>query len=308
MCGGGGDGGKDALRYQKQQDAERKKRIQRGEAALDRMFSQLEGGGFTGDPRIAAAEMDYEEYRQAIQDILKGGVDVRQNGRQVIAERSVWNPTIRVPTYERYLTKDGRQQLLDLGLNPDQVGSTNARHYLDLYGSEDWYDNAVQRPPIWEEHQQAYLDFANPQLDRQFGTARKDLTFALSRAGQTQGSISGERRADLDTDYGQAQQDVAQTGLDYANKARSDLAAQKQNAYQMLNSTANPGSTTAAARASLNALRDTPALSPLGQVFQNATAGLAGAVPAYQQGQQNARVQDIIYSRDPNTGSASVVK
>jgi len=165
----------------------------------------------------------------------------------------------------------------------------------------------VQSAPVWEEHGQAYLDFANPQLDRQFADARGDLTYALSRAGQTQGSVAGDRRSDLELDYGLRQQDVAQTAQEYENTAKANVASQKQNAYQMLSATANPGAATKAAQASLNALQATPSLSPLGMVFQNATAGLAGAVPAYQSGRQNARINNIVYSRDPNQGSASIV-
>lgn len=307
MCGSGGGGSKDALRYQQKQDRERRARIARGEGELERMFASLEGGRFTGDPRHAAAGMEYGEYEQAIRDILGSGT--RQE--EYIAGYSEPNSMVgEVPLYgsRKVLTNQGRQQLIELGLDPSQVGSVSASPYLDLYGSEDWYDNATQTSPIWEEHRQAYMDFANPQLDRQFGDAREGLTFALARQGQTQGSIAGERRADLETDYGERQQDVAQTGQDYANRAKQDLAAQKQNAYQMLTATANPGATTAAARSSLAALRDTPALTPLGTLFQNSTAGLAGAIPAYQQGQQNARVQNIIYSQDPNRGSGSVVR
>lgn len=310
MCGGGGGGSDRALKYQKQQDEARRQRIQSGETQLRQLFNNLRGGHYTGEAVNAAGGMSYDDYASTIKKILRDNRDTRQTGSQVILERGPMNPTVRAPTYEQYLTKAGRQQLMDLGLRADQIGSLKAKDYLDLYGSEDWFapGTAKMVDPIWKQHGQAYLDFANPQLDRQFGDAREDLTYALARQGQLKGSIAADRRTDLETSYGERQQDVAQTALGYENQARQDLANYEQNAYQMLNSTANPGSTLQTARSNLSSLREMPALSPLGAMFQNATAGLAGAVPAYNSGRETANVQNIVYSRDPNKGSGSVVR
>lgn len=165
------------------------------------------------------------------------------------------------------------------------------------------------KAPIWETHQQAYLDFANPQLNRQFNDASEQLTYALSRAGQGGGSVAVDRRADLETDRGKRQLDIAETALGYGNKAKSDIAQQKSMLHQMLNNTANPGATTQAARSALSAISARPSLTPLGEMlFQNTTAGLAGALPAYGQGKDVARVNNIIYGGDPNKGSSRVVR
>jgi hypothetical protein len=117
-----------------------------------------------------------------------------------------------------------------------------------------------------------------------------------------------DRREDLETDRGQRQLEIAQTAQDYGNKARSDLSQQKSSLYQMLNSTANPGATSQAARSALASISSKPAMSPIGMLFQNTTAGLAGAVPAYREGQRTADVNRIIYGRDPDQGSGRVLR
>lgn len=164
------------------------------------------------------------------------------------------------------------------------------------------------RAPIWQQQQQAYMDYAKPQLEDQFGDARDQLTFALSRQGQGRGSLAGDRRADLNRDYDLRRQEVADKGRGVANQARGDIANQKQNLLQMLSASADPGATATAARSAVSSLASTPEFSPLGPLFQNATAGLAQGMQGMQNQRMNEQVQGITYGGDPDRGSGRVIR
>ena len=302
MCGGGG-GSDDALNYQLGQEQKRKKRIAAGERDLERLFAPLEGDAFENVTPYAGFA-DEDSLLQAIRE--NWGMSGQQ---QALAGGPVTSTLAQalVPNFREMKTPQG---LLDLGFTMDQIkGATRPedllRYYRDGSGQKRIEGGGT---PIWEQHKQAYLDFANPQLDRQFDDAAAELTYALSRQGQTGGSLAVDRREDLETDRGQRQLEIAQTAQDYGNKARSDLSQQKSSLYQMLNSTANPGATSQAARSALASISSKPAMSPIGMLFQNTTAGLAGAVPAYREGQRTADVNRIIYGRDPDQGSGRVLR
>src|SRR3546814_9115062 len=49
----------------------------------------------------------------------------------------------------------------------------------------------------FDTRSKAYLDYATPQLEDQFAKATEQLIFALSRGGNLNSSVAGERLADL---------------------------------------------------------------------------------------------------------------
>ncbi len=162
--------------------------------------------------------------------------------------------------------------------------------------------------PIWEQQQRAYMDYAKPQLEDQYGDAQEQLTYALANQGQLAGSVAGDRQARLGRDYDLRRQEVADKARGVGNQARADVADQKQSLLQMLSASADPGATATAARSAVGSLQNTPEFSPLGPLFQNATAGLAANMGGRQQGQMEQRVQGIQYGRDPDRGSGRVIR
>lgn len=244
------------------------------------------------------------------------------------------------------LADPGRNALLDLGFTAQQIQDANLegalgkrgssgigsnRNYYNYGGAgaasdasqsldvlKQVYTDTMGDPgkwtrvegtgtPIWEQQQQAYMDYANPQLQDQYADAQKSLTYALARQGQLAGSLSGDRFADLSKDYKLQQQQVADTARGYANQAKQNIADQKQSLLQMLNATADVGGTTDAARASLNSLKSTPSFTALGPLFQNATAGLGAYATQQQNAQQQKRLNQIAYGGDPDKGSGRTI-
>lgn len=162
--------------------------------------------------------------------------------------------------------------------------------------------------PIWEQQQQAYMDYATPQLQDQFGDAREGLTYALSRQGQGRGSLSGERFADLSRDYQLQQQEVADRARGYGTQARQNVNDQRMSLMNTLQASADPGEAARQAQSAVQSLSQTPSFGTLGPLFQNVTGGLAAA----QQGARNAdlrdRVNQIQYGGDPDRATGRVIR
>lgn len=192
------------------------------------------------------------------------------------------------PAAEQRRQEEERQQRIQQG-----------RQQLDrIFGQLD---------PVAERQQQAFLDFANPQLQDQFGDARQDLAFALARGGQSTGSLAAERQADLERDFQLQQQNIADQALGTAGETRENIANQRQSLLNMLNATADPGQVAGQARLAVTNLSQTPSFSPLGPLFQNATGGLAGAIQGFQQNKQQRRIDDIL-NTDPDQGTGRIIR
>lgn len=304
MCGGGG-GGSDAVDYQREQERKRQQQIQQGKAQLDRIFADLEGDTYQQVSPIAG--MSEQDFGEAVRQALAGNVVPISMDNWPGAQNDPAKP-------ERSILNDaGAQALRELGISSNLIGATDPEAYTKLYGQiynspNTWEKVEGTHDPIWEQQQQAYLDFANPQLKEQFGGAREDLAYALMRQGQGSSSLAGERYGDLSRDFQIRQQDVAEQARGYGNQARSNVADQKQSLLTMLNSTADAGAAANAARSQVAALSATPQFSSLGPLFQNTTAGLAAGLQGNQQYQQDQRLNQIMYGGDPDKGAGRVVR
>lgn len=335
MCGGGGGGGNDSLRYQREQDRKRRQRIAEGKQQLDQIFGELEGQQRVADQDYL--NMSEDEFRDEIASILDGGVVTQRTQDPRTGLFNGFNGTGGAPAFSigRSFTPEAQRRLDEMGLGDvnrpirqtstssgDRFGrrqmtsgggiSTNISDYLKKYrqAKADPSNYSMQddpnAQPIWKQQEEAFRDFANPQLMDQYGDAQKEQTFALARQGVDRSSIASENRADLNRDFQLQQQNVDEQARGYGNQARSDISSQKQSLLNMLNASADPGATATAARSAIDSIRSQPSFSPLGPLFQNTTAGLAAGVGAQQAAQQRKQYNDITYGGDPDKSSGSV--
>lgn len=128
---------------------------------------------------------------------------------------------------------------------------------------------------FYNQRQQAYVDYAMPQLNRQYGDALDNLTFALARSGLLESSVAARKQGDLNYDYQLQRQGVVDEGARLANQARSDIANARSSVVSDLYATENPAAAAAAAQARARIATQQPTFSPLGALFQNITSGLA---------------------------------
>lgn len=185
----------------------------------------------------------------------------------------------RTPTDEYAAFRDQQSELEKLAENGNLFRSRNTAEGFD----DDYFQSQAD----------AYRDFATPQLDRQMRDAGNRLTYALSNAGTLGSSTGNTRRSDLEQDFARARANLESRGQDIANQSRDAIARERQNLAGLVQqgvpmNNINSQVADLATRARQNSFDD------LGQMFQNATAGIGN----FEQGRRFGRI-----ARDtPNFG------
>ncbi len=163
--------------------------------------------------------------------------------------------------------------------------------------------------PYFEGRKRAYIDYANPQLEDQYGDAQKELTFSLARSGLLDSSVRGQKAGDLQKRYDLTKQEIADKALAFSGEAKSAVEDARSNLISTLNAT---GDTEGAASGAINrasALSKPAAFSPLSQLFGDFTAGLGTQAALekanyYSGGQTGSRYNTGLFA--PKTGSVKV--
>lgn len=130
-------------------------------------------------------------------------------------------------------------------------------------------------------------DFQNyylPQLDEQYGDAKKGMTFNLARSGNLKASTAGDQFGKAEGKYLNARTDIANKALDAANVLRGRIEDQKSNLYALNASSADPGMAISRASAAQSMLSQPQGYSPLGDVFASLLNSGAQVIGAERQG------------------------
>jgi hypothetical protein len=149
---------------------------------------------------------------------------------------------------------------------------------------------------FFNNQRKAYLDYAAPQVNDQYGNAQKELTFALTRAGLLDSSVRGQKVGELQKQYDLQNQKVADDALSYATKARTGVEDARSNLITTLNATGDAEGAASSALARSASLSQPAAYSPLTQLFSAFTSGL---------GQQAAQDRANYYSNGGSTAGGS---
>ena len=134
----------------------------------------------------------------------------------------------------------------------------------------DQYDQ-----PFYQQRAQAYEDFARPQLQDQYNTALKDLTYALARSGRLDSSTAARRRAKAQEARDLQGQQVAARGQEFAGELERSMNAARQEMHQQNLAAANPELAASLAASRARAEQQPPAFSPLVDAFKHLSEGLA---------------------------------
>ena len=152
---------------------------------------------------------------------------------------------------------------------------------------------------------QAYMDYAMPQLDDEYQDSMKKLVTALSRGGNLNSSLRGERMADLNEQYNKRKIDLQNTADDYANQAKTQIESNRQDLYNTNQNLADPTLTKSNATSSVASLMQQPSFSPLGDLLSDFTSGLATQADLERRQMAN---YDLLFNRDPyGSGSGRIV-
>ena len=158
---------------------------------------------------------------------------------------------------------------------------------------------------VIDQRRGAMEGFYLPQLDKRFGDAKEDLTFALSRAGQLTSSVAGEKQADLSEAFGLER---ARIESDIAADLASTRGGMNQQRAAIEAALRSSGDATAASNAALaaatNFRQDQPTLNPIGDIF----GGVAMNIGAARDGYEAGRIRDRLKAPSPvSRGSGRVV-
>jgi hypothetical protein len=130
--------------------------------------------------------------------------------------------------------------------------------------------------------EQAYLDYYAPQLDQQYKDARQQII--LKSPGGTANSGFAKRMAELEQMYQQELGAIRGRALDAARNRRAEVEQNRANLLSQVNSGISASSAAQLAAEQAKYLSQPTAFSPLADIFAQATADVANANMAAQQG------------------------
>lgn len=134
---------------------------------------------------------------------------------------------------------------------------------------------------FFNSQQQNYLDYAYPQLDDQYKTAKEELAFSLARSGLLDSSVRADKEAELAKMYDTNKQGVLDKAKSYATDARNNVESARGDLITTLNATGDATGAANSAIARATALSQPAAYSALGQLFTDFTSTLSqGAAQA----------------------------
>lgn len=144
--------------------------------------------------------------------------------------------------------------------------------------------------------EKAFTEFQLPQLNQQFSDAAKKLTTSLFRTGNGASSVFAKKLADLKKQRDLAEQGIQSKGREFATQTANDIEGTRNELFAQINATADPASAQANSLRRAKILDNTPAFSPLAQVFANTatSAGVADkAFSTTDRGRSKTLFQDI---------------
>lgn len=142
----------------------------------------------------------------------------------------------------------------------------------------------VFNPAFYDKYKADYLGHYNPQVDKQFGDARRDMRYNFARARTQDGTAAQRNFGELIQEYGKRRAEVASNALNATNTYKSNVDAMKSTLYDQNQTAADPTKAATAAAGKVGALQTTPTYSPVGDLF----SGLIRGGTAYLAGRQKA--------------------
>jgi len=127
---------------------------------------------------------------------------------------------------------------------------------------------------FFEGRKKAFLDYSTPQLENQYGDAQKELTFALTRGGNLNSSVRGEKLGELQRLYDTNKQSIADQALSHESQARNAVEDARGNLVSTLNATGDAEGAANSALTRASVLSQPAPYSPLSQLFVDFTSGL----------------------------------
>ncbi|MEY9428126.1 hypothetical protein ABH975_003441 [Bradyrhizobium ottawaense] len=145
-----------------------------------------------------------------------------------------------------------------------------------LFGADNFGD------AFYNKYNKASLDYTLPQLDTQYGKAKRDMTYDLARAGTLRSTAAGEAQGYLENEKAVNEAALRVKADTDTASLRQSIASQQQQAYNQLYATEDPAvAANAATHAVANAQIQQPNISPLGDLFKPLIIGATSGLGSY---------------------------
>lgn len=122
---------------------------------------------------------------------------------------------------------------------------------------------------FYNQRMQSYMDYAMPQLDKQYEDQVRQLSASLARSGNLNSSLRAERMAQLQEEYERGKLTLAEQGRGYVDQARAATDAARARLMESNASLADPGTIRASAAAEASRLSINPQYANLGTLLSN---------------------------------------
>jgi len=255
------------------------------------------GGKSDGGNEAEMARTDEQARQARIRQGTKAVNSIFDGG--MIGDGAVGNDAVYDPTKTYYLT-DGSVW--------SPTGNA-ARSFSEMAASGQLFGGTKTltgfNPDFFSGRKQSFLDYANPQLDDQYGDAQRELTFALDRAGLLDSSARATKAAELQKKYDLNKQQIADQALSYETQAKSAVEDARSNLIATLNATGDAQGAANSAITRASVLSQPAAYSPLSQLFADftSTLGTQAALEKanyYSGGQTGARYTTGLFAPSSN--------
>lgn len=261
----------------------RQQRIRQGTRRVNSIFD----GGTIGDTSLAE------------------GTAYDPNGSYFNADGSAWTPTAA--------PAGGGGGLFGLFGGGAPAGKSAADQFKEGVAQGTLFSGSKSVGGFGEDffkgRRDAFLNYATPQLEDQFGDATKQLTFALARNGTLNSSVRADKSADLSKKYSLNKQQIADQALASETDSRNAVEDARSNLIASLNATGDVQGASNSAMARASALSKPAAFNPLTSLFSDFTSTLGNQAALeranyYSGGQTGARYNTGLFA--PNSGAVQV--
>jgi hypothetical protein len=178
----------------------------------------------------------------------------------------------------------GNNQMVQLQMQQaqearDKENERQARLNQGKSAIDTIFGNANFGDAFYDKYRKAELDYTLPQLEDQFGEARRTAENDLSRAGLLRSGAAGFVQNKLTKQKGVNEAGLLTKADTDTAELRKSIAAQQQQAYNQLYATEDPTvAANTAATSVANAQLQQPNVSALGDLFKPIAIGLGSAI------------------------------
>lgn len=124
-------------------------------------------------------------------------------------------------------------------------------------------------PDFYKNRENAYLNYANPQVYQQYGQQLGGLTKNLNNAGLQHSSVAQQGQSSLLQELNKQLQGQANTAIGQSQDLQRNVGNERATLTSQLQQSANPAQTSVGALQAASQFSAPPLLQPLGNLFQN---------------------------------------